>query len=133
MPGVNPRLAPQIIKVGSAITANGTIPAFVAPVTSEIVAVYARVQTALAGNTTNYMSIAVQNGGTTGTGTAAVVSRGGKSTQWEALQKYTLLAETSNPKRVARGACINIAYTEAGTVAVGDWEVVFHVVPGTAI
>jgi len=130
----NARLNPQIIAVSSSITADGTIPAFVASCTSEIVAIYASVQTTLAAGTSNLLSLQAQDGGSVGTGTTAIHTArlSGATTAWTALTKYTLLAETATPYQIDKGDQVNVAYDETSTVAVGQWTVTFHVVPGTA-
>lgn len=133
MPGLSERLAPRIVTVRSAISADGTVPGFVAPITCTVVAVYMMVQTTLAGNTTNYLTITVQDGGATGTGTASIASRGGKSTAWTAVTKYTALALTGTPVKLDGGDAVTVKYDEEGTVAVGDWMVEICVVPGTVV
>jgi len=125
-------LAPRVIAFHTELSADGSYTAFVAPFTCEIVAIYASVQTVLAGTTTDYFTISVKDGGATGTGTTAIASRGGKSTNWTALKKYTLLATTATPYQIDKGDGVNVVYAEGGTVAVGHIMVSFSVVPGTA-
>lgn len=130
--GFFPRLAPIPVSIhfndpGAADIVNG----FEAPFTGEVVAVKAALSDVVTGNTTNYVTLIVQDGGQVGTSTATIASRGGKSISWTANQGYDLLTEGATPHAIAKGDWVNVSYAETGTVAPGEVSVSVWLSPGT--
>ena len=98
------------------------------PAALEIKRAYA-VTTATTGPSgTDYFSVQLQNGGTDGTGSAAVSATMGGTGGWTA---DTPVAATVSEGTLATGEWLKVVYDEAGTVAPGDVTITVDYVLGT--
>lgn len=104
--------------VGHGISGDQTECVFQAPYTGEIT--YLSVGRCGLGattiDTTNYFKLIVYDGGASGTGTAVIASRGGKSTSWTAQQAYNILTTGSTKHKLDKGDWVTIKHDETGAV-----------------
>lgn len=116
------------------LTGDQTVKVWRAPVTGEIVDLRVGRQkltdTPTTINTTDYFKLIVYDAGSSGTGTAVIGSRGGKSTSWTALQLYALITEGGTAHKLDKGDSVNLKFDESGTVALGSYFVVGTFAPG---
>ena len=121
-------------RVSIQLTGDQTIKVWRAPTTGEIVDLrVGREQNTSAPttvDTTNYFKLIVYDAGSSGTATAVIASRGGKSTSWTALQLYALITEGSTAHKLDKGDSVNIKFDESGTIATGAYFVIGTFVPG---
>lgn len=116
------------------LTGDQTVKVWRAPVTGEIVDLrVGREQNTAAPttvNTTDYFKLIVYDAGSSGTGTAVIGSRGGKSTSWTALQLYSLITEGATAHKLDKNDSVNLKFDETGTIAAGAYFVIGTFVPG---
>jgi len=103
---------------------------FVASCTGEVVASKVMLDGGFNANTTNYCKFLLYDGGAIGTGTAVIASRGGKSTDYTALQWYNILTEGATPHKLDKGDACYLKYDETGTVSPGTISASVWFVPG---
>lgn len=112
----------------SSLSANGTVPVFVAPNGGATLRnAYAFSAATLAAGSANHFNLTLINGGTAGTAATAISSAlggtaaSGTAPGWTAGKKEAFALTSA---ALAEGEVLRVKYTETGTVAVGDWTVV---------
>jgi len=115
-----PSQAPQVytFNVAHDPAADQTYPLFQVPPGQQFTITGARACCAdvVAASTANYFTLALQNGGTAGTGTTAVAAAIGGTIGWASLvwKPFTVSAD-----QLDAGESLNLAYDETGTGTFG--------------
>lgn len=96
--------------------ADDVLPVWRAPQACEVTAAYARTANDVSGDTDNWFDVALQNGGTGGTGTTELAGTIGGTAGWSALEEK---AFTISEGTLAAGEHVNLKYNEEGTGTYG--------------
>lgn len=132
---LNEEIVTGVVKTVPAAADTHTISWFKAPRAATVVAAYAAVESAVAtANTTTFLAVALQNGGTVGTAaTDTIATFGSVATPyaWTALQGYTATWDTTTEKDLDAGEWVKVQWDTTSTTLPGHLTVVAHVVLGT--
>jgi hypothetical protein len=129
----NPRLTPQLVVCHIADpTADDRIALFRAPTTGYIDGLYVSMSNGVAGTTSVFITCQIEDGGSAGSGTTAIASRGAAKTTFTAETIYTYItSKTGTPYKLDTGDWVFLDYDESGTVAPGIITIQFSFVPGS--
>ena len=130
MPGLSSGLAPVIVNVNTDLSADTLIPVCKFPIVHTITDHFYIPQSAITGNTTDFATMTMVNGKTTGNQTTgyavAAQQTGGKSVSWSA---YTAKTNASNYTFSANHWLV-WRTSEDGTVAFGTLTACYWAVAG---
>jgi hypothetical protein len=131
MPGISTGLSPKIVTVNSDLSADTNIIVCKFPTLHTVTDAFYMFQTALTGTSTDFVTMRMINGKTTGNQTTnlavAGYAVGGKSVSWSA---YTAKTTGTNYTFSANHWLVT-RYSEDGTAALGNWAATYWAVEGT--
>lgn len=130
MPGISTGLAPIIVGVNSDLSADTYIPVCKFPIVNTVTDYFVIPQSAITGNTTDFATMRMIDGKTTGNQTTnlavAAYKMAGASVSWAA---YTAKTVGTNYTFSANRWLVH-RYSEDGTVAWGTWTACYWSVGG---
>ena len=127
MPGMSSGLSPTIIATNTDLSADTVIPMCKFPIAYTVTDTFAIAQNALTGNTTDFATIKINNGKTTGNQTTSTsITIGGASVSWVAYTGKT----SSRNYTFSANHWANTRNSEDGTVALGTFTTVLWAVAG---
>lgn len=130
MPGISSGLSPKIISLNTDLSADTNIPVCKFPTVHTVTDTFAISQSALTGNTTDFATIKMLDGKTTGNRTLNIASTtyriGGASVSWVA---YTAKTNGTNYTFSANHWLVS-RNSEDGTVALGTFTTCYWAVEG---
>ena len=111
--------------------ADDRVPLFRASCTCEIVGIYVVMSNGVTATTSVFITAQIEDGGSAGSGTTAIASRGSKTTGFTAETIYEYLTASDTPHQLDKGDWVFLDYDESGTCAPGVITSNFEIVRGT--